>query len=139
MPPDPVQQARDEQLIADYRASGGTVPGPGGAPLLLLTTTGAKSGRKRATPLVYLPDGDRQIIFASHQGAERHPDWYHNLMANPVVTLELGGETFQARAVTLDGAERDEKWRRQVELHPRFGEYQTRTSRRIPVVALERL
>jgi deazaflavin-dependent oxidoreductase (nitroreductase family) len=135
----PTQQERDEQLIADYRASGGAVPGPGGAPLLLLTTTGAKTGRTRTTPLVYLPDGERQIIFASHQGAERHPDWYFNLVANPRVTLEVGGETFEARAVTLEGPERDEHWRRQVELHPRFGEYQTRTSRRIPVVALERL
>jgi deazaflavin-dependent oxidoreductase (nitroreductase family) len=137
--PDPVQRQRDEQLIADYRASGGGVPGPGGAPLLLVTTTGARSGRRRTTPLVYLPDGERCIVFASHQGAARHPDWYHNLVAQPIVTLEVGSGSYEARAFTLEGDERDRLWQRQVELHPRFGEYQTRTSRRIPVVALERV
>src|SRR5438477_11159684 len=133
----PPHRQRDEQLIAGFRASAGTAPGPGGAPLLLLTTPGAKTGRRWTTPLVYLPDGGRCIVFASYQGADHHPDWYHNLVAHPVVTLEVGPDRFEARASTLAGEERNRLWRRQVELQPRFAEYQTKTSRLIPVVALD--
>src|SRR5690349_16137944 len=100
-------QPRNEQVIAEYRANGGVVSGPlGGRPLLLLTTTGAKSGRPFTTPLNYSQDGERLVLIASRGGTPRHPDWYHNLVANPEVTIELGVEKFQARASTAQEPER---------------------------------
>ena len=127
------------QVIEEFRANGGKVGGPfEGAPMILITTTGAKSGKRRTTPLVYLPDGDRQIIFASKAGAPTHPDWYHNLVAHPEVTVEIGSETFEATAVVVEGAERDQLYAKQAARMPGFAEYQAKTTRLIPVIALER-
>ncbi len=129
----------NQQIIAEFRANGGKVGGRfAGAPMLLLTTTGAKSGQRRTTPLVYLPDGDRLIIFATKGGAPTHPAWYHNLVAHPETTVEVGTETVPVTAVVLTGEERDRLYARQAALRPAFAEYETRTTRRIPVVALRR-
>ena len=133
------RKAFNESLIQEFRANGGKVGGRfEGRPVLLLTTTGAKSGRKYTTPLVYLQDGERRLIFASKAGAPTHPDWYHNLVANPTVTVEAGTETYEARAVEITGEERDRLYAKQVEAAPQFGEYQEKTDRVIPVVDLQR-
>lgn len=129
----------NQSIIAEFRANRGVVGGPfAGAPMLLLTTTGAKSGNRRTTPLVYLPDGDRFVIIASKGGAPRHPDWYHNLVAHPDTTVEVGTETIPVTAVVVTGEERDRLYARQSALRPAFAEYETRTTRKIPVVALHR-
>ena len=129
----------NQQIIAEFRANGGVVGGRfAGAPMLLLATTGAKSGQRRTTPLVYLPDGDRFVIIASKGGAPRHPDWYHNLMAHPDTTVEVGTETVPVAAVEVTGEERDRLYARQAALRPAFAEYETRTARTIPVIALHR-
>jgi deazaflavin-dependent oxidoreductase (nitroreductase family) len=129
----------NQQIIDEFRANGGVVGGRfAGAPMLLLTTTGAKSGRHRITPLVYLPDGDRFVIIASKGGAPRHPDWYHNLVAHPDTTIEVGAETIPVTAVEVTGEERDRLYARQAALRPAFAEYETRTTRTIPVIALHR-
>lgn len=126
-------------IIDEFRANGGKVGGQfAGAPLLVLTTTGAKTGKQRTHPLVYLPDGDRFIVFASKGGAPTSPDWYHNLVANPTATVEVGNETFDVKATVLTGEERDRIFAKQAELMPGFAEYQEKTTRTIPVVALER-
>ena len=130
----------NRNLIAEFRAGEGTVSGAfEGAPLLLLTTTGAKTGRRHTTPLVYQRDGDRILVFGSKGGAPSHPSWYLNLVANPTVTVELPGETLEARAATIEGAERDRIWNAQKELMPGFAEYEAKTERQIPVIALERV
>ncbi len=130
----------NERLIAEYRANGGRVTGQfAGAPLLLLTTTGAKSGRARTMPLVYSRDGDHLVVIASKGGAPTNPDWYHNLVANPEVTVELGAETFRARASVPGEPERTRLYDQQATLMPGFAEYQKKTTRQIPVVVLERL
>jgi deazaflavin-dependent oxidoreductase (nitroreductase family) len=127
------------QTIEAFRANGGKVGGMWeGRPLLLLTTTGAKSGRQHTTPTMYLRDGDRLLIFASKGGAPTHPHWYHNLLAHPEVSVEVGPETYQAMATIITGEERDRLYARQAELYPQFADYQSRTSRKIPVIALER-
>lgn len=133
--------AMTKALIADFRTNGGHVTsGPfAGRPVLLLTTTGAKSGQPRLAPLVYSRDGDRYVIVASKGGAPTHPAWYHNLVAYPVVTVEVGGETFEARARVTEGTERDRLFAERVAASPNFAEYQNRTIRVIPVVVLERL
>src|SRR5204862_7843986 len=131
---------RNQRVIAEFRASRGTPSGPaGGRPLLLLTTTGARTGQRHTTPLVYLDDGERLLVFASKGGAPAHPDWYDNLVANPRVTVEVGQETYEAEASVLSGAERDRLFARQVAVMPNFGEYQQKTRRTIPVVALTRV
>lgn len=106
--------------------------------MLLLSTKGAKTGQHRTNPLMYLPDGDRWVVFASRGGAPTSPDWYHNLVANPDVTVEVGTETLKADAEVVGGHERDRLYARQAELYPQFGEYERRTTRKIPVVALTR-
>jgi deazaflavin-dependent oxidoreductase (nitroreductase family) len=128
------------QIIAEFRANDGKVGGQfEGAPLLLLHTTGARSGQERVHPVVYLADGDRLYVFASKAGAPTNPDWYHNLVANPDVTLEVGSETFPARATPLEGEERDRVFRRQADRMPGFAEYEQKAQGRvIPVIALER-
>jgi deazaflavin-dependent oxidoreductase (nitroreductase family) len=127
------------KIIAEFRSNGGKVGGQfEGAPLLLLTTTGAKSGLARTNPMMYLPDGDRLVVFATKAGAPTNPDWYHNLAANPSATVEVGPESFDVDAHVTTGAERDELYARQAELYPGFAEYETRTDRVIPVVALTR-
>jgi deazaflavin-dependent oxidoreductase (nitroreductase family) len=124
-------------IIAEFRHNNGKVGGPfEGAPLLLLTTTGAKTGKRRTSPTMYLEDGDRLLVFASNAGLPNHPAWYHNLLADPQVTVELGEVTYDADAVVLHGEERDRWYARQSELVPAFAGYQERTSRIIPVVAL---
>lgn len=127
----------NQKIIEEFRSNGGKVGGPfDGAALLLLTTTGAKSGIARTTPLVYMPDGERHIIFASKGGAPTNPDWYHNVIAHPNVTVEVGTETFEATAQVLTGEERDRLYEKQAAIAPNFAEYQTKTTRQIPVIAL---
>ena len=130
----------NRSVIEEFRANDGKVAGPfEGAPLLLLTTTGAKTGNLHTSPVVFLRDGDRLLVFGSKAGAPTHPAWYHNLVANPTVTVELPGERFDARAVVLEGEERDRMFDRQKAKMPGFADYERKTSRRIPVVALERI
>lgn len=128
-------------LIEDFRAHEGQVTsGPFlGRPLLLLTTNGAKSGEARLAPVVYSRDGDDLVIIASKGGAPTHPAWYHNLVANPVATVEVGPETIQVRAEAVDGAERDRLYAAHAAIHPSFLEYEQKTSRRIPVLRLRRI
>lgn len=129
----------NRQIIEEFRSNGGKVGGPfEGAPLLLLTTTGAKSGQQRIAPLAYLPDGERIFIFASKGGAPTNPDWYHNLVVNPVVTVEVGTTQFQATARILPEEERSQVYAEQVKHMPGFGDYQNKTTRKIPVVELVR-
>ncbi len=126
-------------IIKEFRANEGRVGGQfEGAPLLLLTTRGRKSGQPRTSPMMYLADGDRLLVFASKGGAPANPDWYGNLVADPKVTVEVGVEKFEARAVVLDGEERDRHYAEQARRYPGFTEYQARTDRVIPVVALVR-
>ncbi|GCE46143.1 deazaflavin-dependent oxidoreductase (nitroreductase family) [Thermosporothrix hazakensis] len=129
----------NEAIIAEFRANGGKVGGPfEGAPMLLLTTIGAKSGRPHTTPLIYLADGNRLLVFASNAGAPTHPAWFHNLQASPDVIVEVGTDTFPATATRITGEERDRLYARQATIFPAFADYETRTSRLIPVVALQR-
>ena len=111
----------NRKIIEEFHANKGKVGGPfEGAPLLLLTTTGAKSGQQRTTPLVYMPDGDRMLIFASKAGAPTNPDWYHNLVAHPQVTVEVGTETLNVTAVVITGEERDRLYAKQAAINPGF-------------------
>jgi deazaflavin-dependent oxidoreductase (nitroreductase family) len=127
------------RIIDEFRANQGKVGAPfAGAPMVLLTTTGAKSGRKLTTPLVYLPDGDRIVVFASKGGAPRHPAWYHNLVAHPQATVEVGTEKFEGHANVIKGEERDALYARQAKLFPAFAQYEAATTRVIPVVAFTR-
>ena len=127
-------------LIEDFRTNGRVTSGPFlGRQLLLLTTTGAKTGQERVAPLAYTRDGDRYVIVASMGGAPEHPSWFANIVANPIVKVELGTETFQARATVADRAERRHLYDQHAELHPGFLEYETKTTREIPVVLLDRL
>jgi deazaflavin-dependent oxidoreductase (nitroreductase family) len=129
----------NQNLINEFRANNGKVTGTfAGRPVVLLTTTGAKSGQQRTTPLVYTTDGDNLVIIASKGGAPTNPAWYHNIVANPTVTVELPGQTFQARARVAEGAERERLYNAQAALMPAFAEYQEKTNRRIPVIVLER-
>lgn len=126
-------------VIEEFRASGGKAGGIfEGKPLVLVHHVGAKSGTARIAPLVPLLDGGRIFIFASKGGADTNPDWYHNLVANPETVLELGSETFPVRARVLTGQERDDIYAKQVAVEPQFGEYQRKTTRRIPVFELQR-
>lgn len=134
----PDRNDHNAATIAEFRANGGKVGGYfEGASLLLLHTKGARTGRPRTNPLVYLPDGDRYVVFATKGGAPSHPDWFHNLVADPNVEIEVGTETIAARAVVITGPERDELYARQVERRPGFAEYERKTTRRIPAIALE--
>lgn len=134
-------------IIEEFRANEGRVGGPfAGAPMVLLTSTGAKSGRPHTTPLVYLREddatggpGDRIYVFGSMGGAPKHPAWYHNLKANPDATVEVGTESYPVRAAIMTGEERDRLFEKQASLLPAFGQYQLRTTRIIPVIALERV
>jgi deazaflavin-dependent oxidoreductase (nitroreductase family) len=126
-------------IIEEFRANGGKVGGPfEGAPLLLLTSTGARSGASRVNPMMYLADGRRLYVFASKAGAPTNPDWYHNLLAHPRAAVEVGQERFDVVASVLTGAERDGIYQRQAALYPGFAEYEAKTTRTIPVVALDR-
>jgi deazaflavin-dependent oxidoreductase (nitroreductase family) len=123
--------------IKEFRANHGRLGGQfEGAPVLLLHSIGAKSGQERVSPMMYLADGDRYLIFASAAGADRNPAWYHNLIAHPDASIEVGDETVDVHAVELDRAERDEKYAIQAQRYPGFAEYERRTTRVIPVLAL---
>jgi deazaflavin-dependent oxidoreductase (nitroreductase family) len=130
-----------QQVIAEFRANSGRVGGPfEGARLLLLTTTGARSGAPHTVPLGYLPDGGHQfLVIGSAGGAPRHPAWYHNLVAQPRVTVEDGVFVTDALAVVLEGADRDRAFARAVETDPGWAEYEERSGRVLPVVALRSL
>jgi deazaflavin-dependent oxidoreductase (nitroreductase family) len=129
----------NRKLIEEFRANGGKLSGGfGQVPMLLLTTTGRKSGRRHTTPLAYQPDGDRIYVFGSFAGGPRHPAWYHNLVANPDVTVEVGTETFDGTAVVLEGDERNRVFDRQKRDIPNFADYEQKTTRVIPVVRLDR-
>jgi deazaflavin-dependent oxidoreductase (nitroreductase family) len=126
-------------VIEEFRANQGKVGGPfEGAPVLLLTSTGAKTGQARTTPLMYLPDGERMVIFASKGGAPENPAWYHNLRANPSATVEVGSETIDVDASVTSGEERERLFDRQAERYAQFADYAQKTTRAIPVVALSR-
>ena len=126
-------------VIDEFRARGGTVGGSlAGTPLLLLGTTGAGSGLPRTTPLAYRREGDRLYVIASHGGAPTHPEWYFNLRADPVVSVEVGTERFVANATVLEGPDRDRVFAAIVHDSPTAGEYEAKTGRTIPVVALDR-
>ncbi|GAA3098171.1 nitroreductase/quinone reductase family protein [Streptosporangium carneum] len=129
----------NQQVIAEFRANAGRVGGPfEGSPLILLTTTGARTGRPRTSPLGFLPDSDRLLVVASNAGADSHPAWYHNLMADPRATVETGAETYEAIAVPVRGGERDRLFARVAEAAPGYADYQKATARTIPVIALRR-
>lgn len=128
------------QVIKEFRENGGKVGGMfEGAPMMLLTTTGAKSGQPRIAPLVYTTDDGRFLIIASKGGAPTNPDWFHNILAHPNVTVEVGTESFPARASAPEGAERDRLFNQMAAQMPGFADYQKNTSRQIPVVLLERI
>jgi deazaflavin-dependent oxidoreductase (nitroreductase family) len=127
-------KAHNRKVIEEFRANRGA----GDRPLLLLNTTGARTGQRRTTPMMYVPDGDRLLVFASNAGAPRHPDWYHNILASPEVTVEVGAEVYEATAVVTSGAERERLFARTVEQYPFFADHQAKITREIPVVALER-
>lgn len=130
----------NENVINEFRANGGKVGGRfEGARMMLLTTTGAKSGQARTKPVVYTTDGDRFVIIASKAGAPTNPDWFHNLVANPKVILEVGDERFPARATVVSGEERRRLYDAQAALMPGFADYAQKTTREIPVVVLDRL
>jgi len=109
-----------------------------GKPLMILTTTGAKSGEPRTAIVTYHKDGDRYAVASSKGGAPTHPAWYHNLVANPDATVEVENQTFKVRAIETGGAERDRLWNDHVAVLPEFGEYPKKTNRTIPMLILER-
>ncbi len=131
--------ALDRQIVEEFRAKGGNIGGQfANAPLLLLTTTGAKSGEPRTRPLVYLSEGGQIYIFAGNRGAPTNPAWYHNLVAHPDVTVEVGSEKFAARAIVVDSAEGERLGTIQVQKIPALAELQEKITRKVPVVKLER-
>ena len=128
----------NQQIIDEFRANSGKVGGPfQNQPLLLLHHRGAKSGTERVNPLAYQELDNGFAIFASKAGAPTNPDWFHNLRANPDVTLEIGDRTLQARARVAEGAERERIWAEQKRRNPGFADYERKTERTIPVVVLE--
>jgi deazaflavin-dependent oxidoreductase (nitroreductase family) len=133
----PESDNHNEQVIAEFRANKGTVGGDyTDIPLLLLTTTGTRTGKARTTPLAYVADGERYVVFAAAGGAPRNPAWYHDLLADPDVSVEVGTEVFAAVATVTTGEERDSLFERYARLSPTLEFYQARTARRVPVVAL---
>ncbi|MGH2484875.1 MAG: nitroreductase family deazaflavin-dependent oxidoreductase [Ktedonobacterales bacterium] len=126
-------------LIEEFHANGGKLSGQlANSHILLLSTIGAKSGQERVTPLGYGMDGDRFVVAAANAGAPAHPDWYYNLVAHPLVTVEVGAERFQGRARIAEGAERAGLLARQAEIVPWLPAQQAKTTREIPIVVLER-
>jgi deazaflavin-dependent oxidoreductase (nitroreductase family) len=132
------RKERNHLIIQEFRAYGGSVAAFAGTPLLLLTTIGAKSEQQHVTPVAYLADGDHLLIFAANGGRPGQPDWYHNLVAHPDVTVEVGTEHFAARALVLTGEERDRLYTKQASVDRRFAEFQENTVRTIPVITLLR-
>jgi deazaflavin-dependent oxidoreductase (nitroreductase family) len=130
----------NRRIIDEFRANGGKVVGPAeGFTLLLLHTKGARSGAERVNPLAYQPLPEGWAVFATHAGAHKNPDWFHNLLARPETIIELGTETIPVRARVTAGEEREAIWERQKAFYPRFAKYEAQTTREIPVVVLERL
>jgi deazaflavin-dependent oxidoreductase (nitroreductase family) len=130
---------RDESVIAEFRANAGQVGGPfAGTSLLLITTTGARTGKSYTHPLSYSQDGQRFVIIAANGGAPAHPGWYYNLIAHPDVTVEVGAETFPAWADLAIGGERERLFRQRAQALPALNDYAARTSREIPVFTIER-
>jgi len=132
--------ALNQSVIEEFRANRGRVGGPlEGWPVLLLTMTGAKTGRTLVRPVCYSRDGDRIVVIASRGGAPHNPPWYYNLVANPLVTVEVGTEKFRARAAQVYGSERNRLFDAAAELMPLFAGYQKKTKREIPVLTLTRI
>ncbi len=128
----------NDKIIEEFRTNGGKVGGPfAGAPLLLLHSTGAKTGRVRVNPLMYLPVDGGFAVFASRAGGPVNPDWYHNLVANPRARVEVGTDTFEVTARVASGPEREAIWERQKRAYPRFADYERKTDREIPVLVLQ--
>lgn len=135
--PVPAYGSVKEQLIAEIRAHGHAVTGIYvGRQALVLTTIGTRSGEPRVSPLAYSLDRGRFVVTASRGGSPRHPSWYLNLVAHPIVTIEVDGQAIQARATTIEGPERERLWAQHIALHPGIGPYAAMTSREIPIVVL---
>jgi deazaflavin-dependent oxidoreductase (nitroreductase family) len=132
MPADPL--AYNRKLIDEFRADGGASMGD--RPLLLLTTAGRRTGKRRTSPMMYVQDQDRLLVIASNNGAATAPDWYHNLLADPYVTVEVPGHEYKARATPLVSDDYDREWSQIKEKFPFFAEHEQRAGRQIPVVAL---
>ena len=134
------RQEFNQKVIDEFRANAGKVGGMfEGMPMVLLTVKGAKSGKTYTTPLVYSKDGARYVLIASMAGAPNNPDWYHNIKTNPSVTLEIGAERFAAKATVTSGEERERLYNAQAAIMPIFNDYRKKTTRQIPVIALERV
>ena len=130
----------NKATIAEFRANGGKVGGRfAGQPLALLHTVGAKSGQPRINPVACIRDGERYVIIASKGGAPENPDWYYNVVANPLVSVEYGTETFQARAAVATEPERTRLYNQMAADRPTFADYQSKTTRTIPVIILTRV
>jgi deazaflavin-dependent oxidoreductase (nitroreductase family) len=128
---------RNKSIVDEFRANQGKVGGRfEGRTLLLLHTKGAKSGQERINPTAYVRDGDRYVVIASKGGAPTNPDWYYNILANPLVTVEVGTETFQAQATVAEEPERTRLYNKMVEMMPSFDDYRKKTTRQIPVIVL---
>jgi len=128
---------RNQKIIDEFRANGGKVGGPfEGRTLLLLHTKGAKTQQERVNPVAYVRDGNRWVVIASKGGAPTNPNWYYNLVANPLITIEVGKEKFQARAAVAEEPERTRLYNKMVEMMPGFDEYRHKTTRKIPVMVL---
>lgn len=130
----------NQKIIDEFRSNRGKTTGPfANSDLLLLTTRGRKSGKETTTPVVYTRDNGRLVIVASKGGAPTHPGWYHNLIANPEATIEIGAEKYKVRAVPAMGDERTRLYDQHASRYPSFKEYQAKTTRTIPVFVLERI
>ena len=133
----------NDATINEFHTKAGKGVGPFGDQLILLTTVGVRSGKERTSPVMYHRDGERYVVVASKGGAPENPDWYNNLKANPVarveVGTEMGTESFEVRAREAEGEERDRLYAERVAIAPGFGEYERQTSRKIPVMILERI
>ena len=128
----------NKKIIEEFRANEGKVGGGfAGAPMLILHTKGRRSGQPRENPVVYQKVGDAMAIFASKGGAPTHPDWYHNVLADPAVSIEVGTEKVDVKVREAKGEERERIWTKQKELMPGFADYEKATDREIPVVILE--
>lgn len=131
---------RNMLVIEEFRSADGVVGGDfDGVPLLLLTTRGARSGEPRTTPLTYLRDGARLVVFAANGGRTNLPGWYHNLLADPAARIEVGTEAYEVTAAVAEGAERDRLWAEQLPATPYFADFQENAGRLTPVIALTRL
>jgi deazaflavin-dependent oxidoreductase (nitroreductase family) len=127
----------NKAIIEEFRANDGRVGGHfEGKPLLLLHTTGAKSGEERVNPVAYTKDGDKLVVIASKGGAPSHPDWYHNIVAHPHVTVEVGTEKMEATASVVQEPERRRLYDKMIQVMPGFAEYEKKTTRSIPVIVL---